>query len=81
MSSTKQSNQIKVYGCPCCGSEAYWTKGNKDVRMNDRVQCLECFLEMEGDYEPQSAVKAWNVRVLENFTKDTVYDINGEIIR
>lgn len=48
--------------------------------MNDRVQCHECFLEMEGDYEPQSAVKLWNFRVNDSYIKDTVYNIDGDII-
>ncbi len=75
------SQEVIVFGCPCCGSKAHWTPGNKDVRMNDRVQCYECFLEMEGDYEPQSAVKSWNFRVLDNYIQDTVYDMDGNIIR
>lgn len=71
------SKKIKIYGCPCCGSKAHWTKGNKDVRMNDKVQCLECFLEMEGDYEPLSSVYAWNNRVQEYSVQDSLYNIDG----
>lgn len=36
---------------------------------------------MEGDYEPQSAVKSWNFRVIDNYIQDTVYDMDGNIIR
>lgn len=74
------SKQVIVFGCPCCGSKAHWTKGNRDVRMNDRVQCHECFLEMEGDYEPQSAVKLWNFRVNDSYIQDSVYNIDGDFI-
>lgn len=49
--------------CPCCGSKAYHTLGNKSVRVLDMVQCLICFLEMEGEYEPYSALIKWNKRV------------------
>ncbi|QIG62890.1 hypothetical protein SEPL_277 [Salmonella phage SE_PL] len=48
--------------------------------MNDRVQCLTCFLEMEGDYEPMSAVLSWNMRVHDSYIQDSVYSIDGERI-
>ncbi|WNV47256.1 hypothetical protein ENKO_147 [Klebsiella phage fENko-Kae01] len=74
------SKQVIVFGCPLCGSKAFWTKGNAETRMNDRVQCLTCFLEMEGDYEPMSAVLSWNMRVHDNYIQDSVYSIDGERI-
>lgn len=74
------AKKIKVNGCPCCGNTAFWTKGNKDTRMIDRVQCSECFLEIEGTYKPLSSVEKWNFRVLDHYIKDTYYNIDGEII-
>lgn len=75
------SQEVKVYCCPCCGEAAHWRKGDFSTRMLDCVQCLHCFLEMEGSYEPQSAVENWNCRVLEHEVKDSVYDINGNKIK
>ena len=49
--------------CPCCGSKAYHTLGDKAVRSVDMVNCVECFLTMETDYEPYSALYKWNKRV------------------
>lgn len=74
------SKKIVIHGCPLCGEKANWTKGDRDTKMNDRVQCLNCFLELEGDYEPLSAVHSWNFRVLDHLVKDSVYNIDGERI-
>ncbi len=46
------AKKITVKGCPCCGAPGFWTIGNRETRMNDRTVCLECDLEMEGDYTP-----------------------------
>jgi hypothetical protein len=75
------SKKITVKGCPCCGEKAYWCKANRDIRMYDRVQCLSCSLEVEGDYTPQSAVEIWNHRVLDHYCQDTVYNIDGDQIQ
>lgn len=56
------AKKMTLKACPFCASKAIWHKGNKEVRMNDRVQCLECFAEIEGDYKPMSALEAWNTR-------------------
>lgn len=56
---------LTLKNCPCCGSVAHWTCGDNSTRMLDRVQCMgdNCYLELEGTYEPQSALIAWNKRV------------------
>lgn len=74
------SKKITVKGCPCCGEPAYWCKGNSETRMTDRVQCLSCSLEVEGDYTPQSSIVIWNYRVLDHYVQDTVYNIDGDKI-
>ncbi len=48
-------NKIKLKACPFCATRAIWYKGDKNTRMPDRVQCLGCCVEIEGDYEPMSA--------------------------
>lgn len=74
------AKKILLHGCPCCGEKAHWTPGDKNTRQPDRVQCLDCFLEIEGTYEPMSAVHKWNFRVLNHLTKDSYYNILGEKI-
>ena len=49
--------------CPCCGGKAYHTVGDKSVRSVDIVNCVECELTMETEYEPYSALIKWNKRV------------------
>lgn len=56
------AKKMTLKACPFCAAQAFWAKGNRDTRMNDRVQCSECFAEMEGDYKPMSALEAWNTR-------------------
>ncbi len=73
------AKKITVKGCPCCGAPAFWTIGNRETRMNDRTVCLECDLEMEGDYTPQSSLVKWNWRVAGHYVKDRVWNINGEL--
>ena len=73
------AKKITVKGCPCCGAPAFWMIGNRDTRCNDRVQCLKCDLEMEGTFEPQSALEKWNFRVLEHLVKSRMWNINGEL--
>lgn len=73
------AKKITINGCPCCGAPAFWIIGNRDTRCNDRVQCLECDLEMEGDYRPQSAVEKWNWRVAGHFIKARTWNIEGEL--
>lgn len=72
------AKKITIQGCPLCGCPAHWVKGNRDTRMPDVVQCLECGLELEGDYTPQSAVEKWNFRVLSHYMQATVWNIDGE---
>lgn len=54
---------MKLKCCPFCGGKAHWRKGSSDVKMNDNVTCQSCFAEIDGDYEPLSALKAWNERI------------------
>lgn len=72
------AKKITIQGCPFCGHKAFWTKGNRDTRMNDRVCCLNCDAEIEGDYTPQSAVEKWNFRVLDHHVESVTYNIDGE---
>jgi len=68
----------KLRGCPMCGSQAFWTKGNKDIRMIDTVRCLECGLTLEEDYKPFSALDKWNCRVLDHTTEDKEVNLDGD---
>ena len=74
------AKKLKLSGCPFCGGKAFWRKGNKDTRMNDCVQCLECFAEIEGDYKPQSALEKWNMRTADYYVhkNDREVNIDGE---
>lgn len=73
------AKKMKLRGCPFCGSPAHWCKGDKKTRMNDRVQCLECFAEIEGDHKPMSALSVWNTRVMDHYTTgDRQVNIEGE---
>ncbi|QQV91936.1 hypothetical protein vBKpMFBKp34_078 [Klebsiella phage vB_KpM_FBKp34] len=54
-------------GCPFCGERAHWTKGNKETKITDRVSCLGCCAEVEGDYKPQSALELWNYRTADYY--------------
>ena len=56
------AKKMTLKACPFCASPAYWTKGDRNTRMNDCVRCLECFAEIEGDHKPMSALEAWNTR-------------------
>lgn len=56
------AKKMTLKACPFCAGKASWAKGDRNTRMNDRVQCLECFAEIEGDYHPQSALEMWNTR-------------------
>lgn len=56
--------------CPFCGGAAHHTLGARQIRILDRVQCLTCFAEIEGTYEPESALKKWNAQ-------QTYEDIHG----
>lgn len=73
------AKKIKVCGCPCCGAPAYWRIGNRNTKTPDMVQCLECFLELEGTFEPQSALEKWNFRVLDHLVQSRMWNINGEL--
>lgn len=46
--------------CPFCGGQAHHTLGARQIRILDRVQCLSCFAEIEGTYDPNSALIKWN---------------------
>jgi len=48
--------------CPCCGSKAFYQEGSESIRLPDMVQCLDCGLELIGEYERESALKKWNKR-------------------
>lgn len=72
------AKKLTLKGCPCCGEKAFWIKGNLDARMTDRVQCLECGLEMEGTHEPQSSLDLWNARFNDHFIQDREVNIEGE---
>ena len=72
------AKKIKVCGCPCCGAPAYWRIGDRNTKTPDMVQCLECDLEMECDYTPQSALVKWNWRVAGHYIKSRMWNINGE---
>lgn len=68
---------ITVGQCPCCGGKANWTKGDKETRMLDSTQCLDCFLTAEGDYEPMSSLRYWNVRAIPNSYNKTQWSKDG----
>lgn len=72
------TKKLKLLGCPCCGAKAFWFKGDDNTRMEDRVQCLECFLEVAGDYTPQSALEKWNWRVLSHCIQNREVNVEGE---
>lgn len=57
------ANTPIVKCCPFCGGDAFWRQGDKSVRVNDSVSCYKCFAEIEGTYEPMSALTAWNTRM------------------
>lgn len=50
--------------CPFCGNDAHHTIGDKSIRQYDVVSCIKCDVYLEGDYEPYSAFKKWNIRVI-----------------
>lgn len=56
------AKKMSLKACPFCAAKAFWCRGDRKTKMNDRVQCLECFAEIEGDYKPMSALEAWNTR-------------------
>lgn len=74
------AKKMTLKGCPFCASKAYWTKGDRETKMNDRVQCLECLAEVEGDYFPMSALAVWNTRYsgYEIAKNDRLVNIEGE---
>lgn len=49
--------------CPCCDCGATHSVGNAETRMPDRVECLNCGLQVEVEYEPYAALEKWNRRV------------------
>lgn len=72
------AKKLKLRGCPFCGAACHWTKGDKKTRMPDRVQCTECFAEIEGNHDPMSALNIWNTRVMDHFTDgDREVNIEG----
>ena len=73
-------NKIKLKACPFCATRAIWYKGDKNTRMPDRVQCLGCCVEIEGDYEPMSAIDSWNSRASDHYISQNDYfiDIGSE---
>jgi len=72
------AKKIKLRGCPLCGAKANWAKGDKSTRMLDMVQCSECCLTLEADYKPQSALEAWNARVMDMYIEDREVNIEGK---
>ena len=74
------AKKMTLKACPFCACKAYWTKGDRNTKMNDRVQCLECFAEIEGDYTPMSALEAWNTRCSSYVISqnDRLVNIEGE---
>jgi hypothetical protein len=50
----------QALSCPCCGGKAIYTPADLSVKMSDHVMCVECGLEMMGDYEIGSALTPWN---------------------
>lgn len=72
------AKKIKVCGCPCCGTSAFWCKGDKQTRMLDFTECSNCGLRVEGDYEPQSSLELWNTRVMDHYVENCYYNIDGE---
>lgn len=46
--------------CPFCGGKAHHTLGARRLRIPDAVQCLGCFAEIQGTYDPNSALEKWN---------------------
>ena len=52
-----------IFPCPCCShTRIAYSIGDRSTRTNDRLECLECGLVMETDYESYSAFKKWNTR-------------------
>lgn len=52
-----------IFPCPCCShTRIAYSIGDRSVRMNDRLECLDCGLVMETDHEPYTALKKWNTR-------------------
>jgi hypothetical protein len=52
-----------ILPCPCCSSTRIgYSVGDRSVRMNDRVECLDCGIEMDADHDPGSALNKWNTR-------------------
>lgn len=72
------AKKLTLKGCPLCAGVAHWTKGNKDIRQPDVVQCLNCHLNIEGDYSPQSALELWNFRVVEHLAMKSDREVNIE---
>lgn len=71
------SKKFIINGCPCCGNEAHWTRGNEQTKMEDKTQCLNCFLEVVGTYKPMSSVELWNNRTAMHLIKKSTWNIEG----
>lgn len=72
------AKKLELKGCPLCGHEAYWQKGDKKTYILDMVRCLDCGLEIEAEYEPQSALRLWNCRVADYYIHNRLVNIEGE---
>ena len=52
----------ELKSCPFCGGRSHHILGARQIRMLDVVKCLDCFAEIQGTYEPESALIKWNTR-------------------
>lgn len=52
----------ELKACPFCGGRSHHILGARQIRMLDVVKCLDCFAEIQGTYEPESALNKWNTR-------------------
>lgn len=56
------AEEQKALSCPFCGGRSHHILGARQIRMLDVVKCLDCFAEIQGTYEPESALSKWNTR-------------------
>lgn len=56
------AEEKKALSCPFCGGRSHHILGARQIRMPDVVNCLDCFAEIQGTYEPESALIKWNTR-------------------